>query len=82
MPNEYLIIRNGKKSALATYDSDRAVVRRVDKLSAYGITPRNAEQAFALNALSNPEVKLVSISGKAGTGKTLLALAAALEHKK
>ncbi|MBN2576233.1 MAG: PhoH family protein, partial [Deltaproteobacteria bacterium] len=82
VPNEYLIIRNGKKSALATYDSDRAVVRRVDKLSAYGITPRNAEQAFALNALSNPDVKLVSISGKAGTGKTLLALAAALEHKK
>jgi PhoH-like ATPase len=82
VPNEYLIIRNGKKSALATYDGDRSVVRRVDKLSAYGITPRNAEQAFALNALSNPEVKLVSISGKAGTGKTLLALAAALEHKK
>jgi hypothetical protein len=82
VPNEYLIIRNGKKSALATYDSDRAVVRRVDKLTAYGITSRNAEQAFALNALTNPEVKLVSISGKAGTGKTLLALAAALEHKK
>lgn len=82
VPNEYLIIRNGKKSALATYDGDRAVVRRVDKLSAYGIIPRNAEQAFALNALTNPEVKLVSISGKAGTGKTLLALAAALEHKK
>jgi PhoH-like ATPase len=82
VPNEYLILRNGKKSALATYDSDRAALRRVDKVSAYGITPRNAEQAFALNALSNPEVKLVSISGKAGTGKTLLALAAALEHKK
>ena len=82
VPNEYLILRNGKKSALATYDSDRSVLRRVDKVSAYGITPRNAEQAFALNALSNPEVKLVSISGKAGTGKTLLALAAALEHKK
>ncbi len=82
VPNEYLIIRNGKKSALATYDGDRAVVRRVDKISAYGIGPRNAEQAFALNALTNPEVKLVSISGKAGTGKTLLALAAALERKK
>jgi PhoH-like ATPase len=82
VPNEYLILRNGKKSALATYDSDRALVRRVDKLTAYGISPRNAEQAFALNALANPEVKLVSISGKAGTGKTLLALAAALERKK
>jgi PhoH-like ATPase len=82
VPNEYLILRNGKKSALATYDSDHALVRRVDKLTAYGISPRNAEQAFALNALANPEVKLVSISGKAGTGKTLLALAAALERKK
>jgi PhoH-like ATPase len=82
VPNEYLIIRNGKKSALATYDHEHAVVRRVDKASAYGITPRNAEQAFALNALTNPDVKLVSISGKAGTGKTLLALAAALERKK
>jgi len=82
VPNEYLILRNGKKSALATYDGDRSLVRHVDKLSAYGITPRNAEQAFAINALTNPEVKLVSISGKAGTGKTLLALAAALEHKK
>jgi PhoH-like ATPase len=82
VPNEFLIIRNGKKSALATYDSDRSVVRRVDKQTAYGISPRNAEQAFAINALSNPEIKLVSISGKAGTGKTLLALAAALEQKK
>ena len=82
VPNEFLIIRNGKKSALATYDSERSVVRRVDKQTAYGISPRNAEQAFALNALSNPEIKLVSISGKAGTGKTLLALAAALEQKK
>lgn len=82
VPNEYLIIRNGKKSALATYDSENTLVRRVDKISAYGISPRNAEQAFALNALTNPDVKLVSISGKAGTGKTLLALAAALERKK
>jgi PhoH-like ATPase len=44
--------------------------------------PRNAEQAFALNALLNPDVSLVTISGKAGTGKTLLALAAALECRK
>ena len=82
VPNEYLILRNGKKSALATYDSDRSLLRRVDKVTTYGITSRNAEQAFALNALCNPEIKLVSISGKAGTGKTLLALAAALEHKR
>lgn len=82
LPNEFLILRNGKKSALATFDGGRSLLRHVDKISAYGITPRNAEQAFALNALTNPEIKLVSISGKAGTGKTLLALAAALQHKK
>ncbi len=44
----------------------------------YGITPRNAEQSFALEALINDDIKLVTLAGKAGTGKTLLALAAAL----
>jgi PhoH-like ATPase len=82
VPNEYLIMRNGKKSALATCDSTGAKIRRIDKLGAYGIKPKNAEQTFALNALMNPEIRLVSISGKAGTGKTLLALAGALESKK
>jgi PhoH-like ATPase len=51
-------------------------------MSAYGIVPRNAEQIFALHALMNPKIRLVSLSGKAGTGKTLLALAGALERKK
>jgi PhoH-like ATPase len=51
----------------------------VKKESAYGISPRNAEQSFAVHALLNPRIKLVTISGKAGTGKTLLALATALE---
>jgi PhoH-like ATPase len=82
LPNEFVILRNGKKSALATYDGEQQQLRRVDKAGAYGINPRNAEQAFALNALMNPNVNLVTISGKAGTGKTLLALAAALECRK
>lgn len=81
-PNEFLILKNGKKSALATYDSYNKVVRHIDKIPAYGIVPRNAEQIFALHALLNPRIRLVSISGKAGTGKTLLALAGALERKK
>ena len=55
---------------------------RVEKQKAYGIDPRNAEQAFALDALMRPEVQLVSLTGKAGTGKTLLALAAALYQRK
>ncbi|MBT3377704.1 MAG: PhoH family protein [Lentisphaerae bacterium] len=80
--NEFLIMKNGKKSALARFVPSDQVIRRVEKTPAYGITPRNAEQTFALNALLDDSVKLVSLSGKAGTGKTLLALAAALERRK
>jgi PhoH-like ATPase len=80
--NEYLILRNGRKSALATYDPFQQLVRKVDKVNAYGITPRNSEQTFALHALMNPDIPLVTMTGKAGTGKTLLALAAALEKKR
>lgn len=81
-PNEYMILRNERKSALATFDAVTQTIKRVDKFSAYGITPRNAEQTFALNALTNDNIRLVSISGKAGTGKTLLALAGGLERRK
>lgn len=82
IPNEYLILKNGQKSVLVTNDSTSQKIKRVEKRAVYGINPRNAEQIFALNALTNPNIKLVSLSGKAGTGKTLLALAAALETRK
>ena len=49
---------------------------------AYGVKPRNAEQTFALHAIMNPDMKLVSIQGVAGTGKTLLTLAGALEQRR
>lgn len=81
-PNEYFILRNASKSVLAWYNARTQMLERIDKLMAYGISPRNAEQAFALHALMQPDVKLASLSGKAGTGKTLLALAAALEVRK
>ena len=80
--NEYLILKNGKKSVLAYKNSIDNLIKRVDKRSVYGIKPRNAEQAFAINAILNPDIKLVTISGVAGTGKTLIALAAAMEQKK
>ncbi len=80
-PNENFILKSGQKSGLATFNAKEGHFRRVDKLSAYGISPRNAEQSFAMNAILNPEMQLVSITGKAGTGKTLLALAAALEQR-
>ena len=79
LANENFVLRNGSKSALATYRlSDKSFVR-VEKQTCYGITPRNAEQSFALKALMDDSIKLVTLSGTAGTGKTLLALAAALE---
>jgi PhoH-like ATPase len=80
--NEYFILRNDNKSALAIYDAFNQKIRRIDKNPAFGIMPRNAEQTFALDALTNNSIQLVTLSGKAGTGKTLLALAAALQRKK
>ena len=80
--NEYMILSNGRKSALGVHDAESKLIKRVDKITSYGITPRNAEQTFALDALLNPDIKLVTVSGKAGTGKTLLALAAALQKRK
>lgn len=79
--NENFILRNGSKSVLATYCPNERAFVRIDKLSASGIVPRNAEQSFALRALLNDNLKLVSLTGKAGSGKTLLALAAAMECK-
>ncbi len=79
LANENFILRNEHKSALATYDNFDQYFVKVDKKPSYGITPRNAEQSFALQALTNPRIQLVTLSGKAGTGKTLLALAGALE---
>ena len=80
--NNYYILKNGSNSVLACYDPVRKVVRKVEKLNTFGIYPKNSEQAFALDALMNPNISLVALSGKAGTGKTLLALAAALQQNK
>ena len=82
LPNEFLIMRNGSKSALGVYDAKVDQIKRIDNRSCYGIRPRNAEQAFALSALLDRDIPLVTLSGKAGTGKTLLALAASLETKR
>jgi PhoH-like ATPase len=81
LANENFILRNGSKSALATYRPSARAFTRVEKQTCYGIAPRNAEQSFALRALMDDDIKLVTIAGTAGTGKTLLALAAALESR-
>jgi len=81
LANHYYILKHGEHSALAYYNATEKKIMKVNKDSAYGIKPRNAEQAFALHAVLNPEVLLVTIQGMAGTGKTLLALAGAMEQK-
>jgi PhoH-like ATPase len=82
IPNSYYILRGANKSALARYDAVEEVLVRVEKRPAFGIQPRNSEQTFALDALINRDFQLVTLSGKAGTGKTLLALAAAMEARR
>jgi len=81
LANHYFVLKNDKTSVLCFYNPINESIEKVDKRSAYGIKPRNAEQAFAMHAVMNPNVSLVTIQGVAGTGKTLLALAAALEQK-
>jgi PhoH-like ATPase len=80
--HQFFIMKNTGSSALAHYNPVNKMLSRVIKQTTYGIDPRNAEQTFALDALLNPDIQLVSLTGKAGTGKTLLALAAALQQYK
>jgi PhoH-like ATPase len=82
VPNQYFILKNGKSSVLAFFNPHSGRIEKIEKHSCYKITPRNAEQVFALHAILNPDVKLVTLQGIAGTGKTLLALAGALEQKR
>jgi PhoH-like ATPase len=79
--NHFYILKRRSKSALAYYNPENERIERVDKRMAYGIKPRNAEQIFAMHALMNPNILLVSLTGAAGTGKTLLALASAIEQR-
>jgi PhoH-like ATPase len=81
LPHQYYILKNNKASVLAHYDPFKKVIDRVEKYRVYGVDPRNAEQTFSIDALIRPEIQLISLTGKAGTGKTLLALAAALHQE-
>ena len=81
-PNQLYKLRNDKDMVCARYDADKDEVILVKTSYVYGIKPLNDEQRFAVEACLNPEVKLVSMTGGAGTGKTLIALASALEQAK
>ena len=80
-PNQLYKFSFGGDVVCGRYDASRDVIALVRNREAYGIRPRNPEQRFALDACLNPDIQLVSLTGGAGTGKTLIALAAALEQE-
>ena len=81
-PNTLFRFKGSGGTVCARYDASRKVIGIVRTREAYGIKPRNEEQKFAIDACLNPKIPLVSLTGGAGTGKTLIALAAALEQEK
>jgi PhoH-like ATPase len=82
LANHYFIVKNSNGSVLTRYEQSSKSLKRVVKTTSYGIIPKNAEQSFAMDAIMNPDIRLVSIQGVAGTGKTLLSLAGALEQRR
>ena len=84
-PNQFIMLvsnANEKKTALARFDDYKFPLRKVSdyKSGVWGVKPRNKEQMFALNLLLDPNIMVVSLIGRAGSGKTLVALAAGLEQ--
>ena len=79
-PNQLYKFNFGGETVCARYDAKREMIVLVRTQSAYGIRPRNDEQKFAMDACLNRSLPLVSLTGGAGTGKTLIALASALEQ--
>ncbi len=83
-PNQFVLMRDAGSAAhtaLGRFDQEKEGVVPIRKLrdGVWGVRPRNKEQHFALDLLMNDDIKLVTLVGKAGTGKTLLALAAGLQ---
>jgi PhoH-like ATPase len=81
--NLYLVIKDecgSQQSALGRVKGDKIVLLRSDNISINGVTPRNKEQRMALDSLLDDSIKVVSLTGRAGSGKTLLSLAVAM-HK-
>lgn len=81
-PNNCFILKSERNSVLVRYNPFTDRIEKITKESNFGITPRNAEQSYAFHMLNDPNVKLIGITGKAGTGKTLIALASALKQSK
>src|SRR5690554_5212354 len=81
-PKHCFILKSERNSVLVRYNLFTQKIKKVEKDVNFGIHPRNAEQTFAFEVLNDPDIKLVGLTGKAGTGKTLLALASALKQNK
>jgi PhoH-like ATPase len=80
--NHFYILKGNRKSAIAYFDVKQNTLFKIQNPSLFKISPKNEEQALAMHALLNPDIKLVTIQGMAGTGKTLIAIASALEQRK
>lgn len=84
-PNTYISykVKTEDEAIVAKYIKSTDTIKLLNtEITAYGVKPRNNEQLMALDALLDKDIPLISMTGKAGTGKTLLALAAALEKRK
>lgn len=85
-PNQFLMLvsnQNEKKTALARFDSHSRPLVRINgkhKSGIWGVKPRNKEQIFALELLKDPNIEIATLVGKAGCGKTLLAIASGLQQ--
>ncbi|MDP3987246.1 MAG: PhoH family protein [Nanoarchaeota archaeon] len=84
-PNQFVMLisnSNEKKTCLAKFINYFTPLKKVGdfKKGLYGVSPKNKEQACAFNLLMDPSVQIVTLTGQAGSGKTLLSLAAALEQ--
>ncbi|HIZ85858.1 MAG TPA: PhoH family protein [Candidatus Coprenecus stercoravium] len=76
----YKIYDSNRRVTLARYDDASKCIIRVRPRNAFGIAPRNDEQILALDAVLNKNIKIIALTGRSGTGKTLLAIAGALEQ--
>jgi PhoH-like ATPase len=81
-PNEFLVVKDaeGKSAVISRFKTDKDAFTKISDHTAYGLKPKNKEQNMALDLLLDDKVKLVSMVGLAGSGKTLLSLAAGLEQ--
>jgi PhoH-like ATPase len=78
--NEFAVVRSGSQSALVRAVGDDFVLLSQQTPEAWGLRPRSKEQRFALELLLDPKISVIALDGRAGTGKTIMAIAAGLEQ--